>query len=90
MPCRAVDVRWSTLASVDPAAGHLALTVGGQLLWQTQVEIPGPADTHQFAFPAPFSALTGEDVVFHLHNHRFNTWTLARVASLSPVETNTP
>jgi hypothetical protein len=79
----AVDVWWSTLASVEPATGHLALFVGGQRLWETEVQIPGPADVRQFEFASPFSATAGEDVVFHLHNHGFNTWTLARFATLA-------
>ncbi len=81
-----VDMWWSTLASVEPATGHLALFVGGQRLWETEVEIPGPADARRFEFPSPLSAFAGEDVVFHLHNHGFNTWTLARLATLTSLD----
>lgn len=78
----AVDLWWSTLASVEPAHGHIALLVGGQLAWETEVEIPGPADVRHFEIPASFDAWPGEDVTFHLHNHGFNTWTLGRFAVL--------
>lgn len=77
-----IDVWWNALASVDPAQGHLALFVGGQPLWETHVDIPGPADSRSFEFTAAFDAAVGEDVLFHLHNHGFNTWTLARLAVL--------
>jgi len=80
-----VSVWWSTLAATEPARGHLALFIGGQLAWETHVDIPGPADAHTFEFPAPFSARAGEDVTFHLHNHGFNTWTLQRFAVLEPI-----
>lgn len=77
-----VSAWWSTLASTEPAQGHLALFIGGQLAWETHVDIPGPADARTFEFPAAFSAREGEDVTFHLHNHGFNTWTLQRFAVL--------
>ncbi len=77
-----IDVWWNSLASTEPAQGHLALFIGGQLLWETFVDIPGPADAQRFEFPAPFTARAGEDVTFHLHNHGFNTWTLASFAAL--------
>ncbi|MEM6989051.1 MAG: hypothetical protein AAF721_01095 [Myxococcota bacterium] len=86
----AVDVWWNALASVAPAEGHLALFIGGQAVWETHVEIPGPADAQQFEFPSPFSAFVGEDVTFHLHNHGFNTWTLARFAVLNDQEPTQP
>lgn len=82
----AVGVWWNALASVEPAEGHLALFLGGQRIWETHVEIPGPADSRRFEIPAPFAAYAGEDVTFHLHNHGFNTWTLARFAVLNDEE----
>lgn len=82
-----VETWWAPLASVERARGHLALFVGGQLLWETTVDIPGPSDARLFEFDAPFSAQPDEDVVFHLHNHGFNTWNLADFSALrSPEE----
>jgi len=79
---------WASLASTEPATGHLALFVGGQPLWETTVAIPGPADSRRFEFAAPFGAYADEDVTFHLHNHGFNTWTLADFSALRTLEQN--
>jgi hypothetical protein len=61
----------------EPALAHAALFVGGQLLWERTVNIPGPADVLDIDAPvtSPFPA--GAPVVFHLHNHGQNNWQLA-------------
>jgi hypothetical protein len=67
----------------EPAIAHAALLVGGKLLWERTVTIPGPADVIDVdalvtsAFPA------GVPVVFHLHNHGQNNW---QVAPLSVIK----
>lgn len=83
-----LQVWWQNLIALEPATAHLALLVDGELLWELEVEIPGPSSARQFEFPSPVSAEAGATVNFHLHNHGQNTWTLAtleRVESAGPV-----
>lgn len=73
-------VWWQNLIALEPATGHLALSIDGELLWELEVEIPGASDAREFEFPSPVSAEAGATVNFHLHNHGQNTWTLAELA----------
>lgn len=65
---------WQSLASVDPAAGHLAIFVDDELLWEELVPIPGPAAARSLEFPSPLGAPAGATLTLHLHNHGYNTW----------------
>jgi hypothetical protein len=74
---------WQTLASVDPAEGHLALYVDGELLWEELVPIPGDADARSLDFASPLAAPAGATLTFHLHNHGYNTWHFHELSVLS-------
>lgn len=65
---------WQTLASLEPATGHVAVLIDGELLWDEEVPIPGPADVRSLEFPSPRSAPAGATLTLHLHNHGTNTW----------------
>ncbi|MEX1363203.1 MAG: hypothetical protein AB1Z98_08760 [Nannocystaceae bacterium] len=65
---------WQTLASIDPAEGHIAVLVDGQLLWEEHVPIPSAADVRSLEFPSPVNAAAGAPITLHLHNHGYNTW----------------
>ena len=67
---------WDRLASETPATGHLAVLVGGEPVWEEDVTIPGEADVRELDFEMPFDAEAGSPVVFHVHNHGYNTWRL--------------
>ncbi|MBV1862546.1 MAG: hypothetical protein KUG77_29255 [Nannocystaceae bacterium] len=67
---------WDRLASDPPATGHLAVLVDGEVLWEESVAIPGEADVRELEFESPLNAEAGTEVVFHLHNHGYNTWRL--------------
>lgn len=69
-----LELWWQTLASVEPAQGHLALLVDGELLWEELVPIPGPADARNLEFPSPLGAPAGATLTLHLHNHGYNAW----------------
>lgn len=69
-----LELWWQTLASVDPAQGHLALFVEDELLWEELVPIPGPADARSLEFPSPLRAPAGATLTLHLHNHGYNAW----------------
>lgn len=71
-----VTVWWQTLAAEEAATGHLALAGEAGLLWQLDVEIPGPADLRELEFESPIALAAGETLTFHLHNHGYNSWTL--------------
>ena len=73
---------WQSLASVEPAEGHLALLVDGELLWEEHVPIPGPAATRTLAFESPVDAPAGATVTLHLHNHGYNTWHFHELSAL--------
>jgi len=75
----ALDLWWATLASTEPASGHLALLVDGEVLWEEEVEIPGPADVRSLELESPLSAEAGHELVFHLHNHGYNNWSFGRL-----------
>jgi hypothetical protein len=72
-----VTLWWQTLIAEAPAEAHLALLVEGESLWEAHVEIPGPADLRQIEFVSPIAASPGAALTFHLHNHGYNSWTLA-------------
>jgi hypothetical protein len=65
---------WQTLASVDPAEGHLAIFVDDALLWEEHVPIPGPAAARSLDFESPLGAPAGATLTLHVHNHGYNTW----------------
>ena len=69
-----LELWWQTLASVEPAQGHLALYVDGEPLWEELVPIPGPADARNLEFPSPLGAPAGATLTLHLHNHGYNAW----------------
>ena len=64
------------LYSDEPAEAHVALTVGGTVIWQEIVGIPNKAGIYDINFPSVVSADAGTAIEYHLHNHGFNTWTL--------------
>lgn len=67
------------LAFEQPASAHVAVTVAGKLVWETQVAIPAEADIYDLRLPVNFDAPAGSPVEFHLHNHGYNTWTLLKL-----------
>lgn len=80
----AVDLWHQALHAEEPATGHAALFVGGELLWEREVEIPGPPAIWSDTVEAPFDLRAGDRVVFHLHNHGVNTWNLGEIAAELP------
>ena len=74
---------WQPLASIEPAEGHVAVLVDGELLWEEHVPIPGPADVRSLEFPSPLSAPAGATLTLHLHNHGTNTWHFHDLSVLS-------
>jgi hypothetical protein len=81
-----VQVWWQSLIALEPAIGHLALLIDGELVWELEVAIPGGSDARSIRFASPIAAEAGATVTFHLHNHGANAWTLGEFAWLGPAE----
>lgn len=64
------------LVAPEPALAHVAIWIDGQVLWEHEIAIPGDANVFVEEFPSPITAELGSEVMFHLHNHGQNTWTL--------------
>ena len=60
----------------EPEEAHVAISVGGVVVWEDLIEIPNAGGVYDITVPATFSAPAGEKVEYHLHNHGYNTWTL--------------
>ncbi|MDH4041243.1 MAG: hypothetical protein OEV88_11370, partial [Gammaproteobacteria bacterium] len=63
----------------QPATAHVAVTVAGKTVWETQVAIPAEANIYDLRVPVNFDAPAGSAVEYHLHNHGYNTWTLLQL-----------
>ncbi|MCB9751203.1 MAG: hypothetical protein H6713_14595 [Myxococcales bacterium] len=77
-----VELWWQSLISLEPAEGHLAVWLDGQLLWEERVAIPGYADARDVRVPITRFVPAGAPVIFHLHNHGTNTWRLRGLSVL--------
>lgn len=73
-------LRWShwhqDLFAAEPAEGHLALSLGGDLVWEQDVPIPSEPDYHEVSWRSDRDFAAGDDIVLHLHNHGTNTWNI--------------
>lgn len=62
-----------------PAEGHVAVLVGGEVLFESWPLIPGDPELwdHEVDLTEDHSA--GSEVLFHLHNHGTNSWRLGTI-----------
>lgn len=65
------------LIADPPATGHVALTVGDQVLLEELVPIPSEEKVYEVRRRAGFEAPAGTRAVFHVHNHGYNNWRVA-------------
>lgn len=67
------------LLAPEPATAHVAVLIGGNMIFEREIAIPGKANVFgdELGLVACFDAPAGAPVVFHLHNHGQNTWTFA-------------
>lgn len=75
-----VQLWWQTLFASEPAIGHVAVSIDDLVVWEIEVEIPGPADARALSFESPIAAEPGATVGLHVHNHGANSWTVAEFA----------
>ncbi len=72
-----IELRHFDLIAPEPATAHVAVLIGGDLVWEAFIEVPGPAAVLHPIWEASKDYPTGTPVDIHLHNHGQNTWTLA-------------
>jgi hypothetical protein len=56
------------------AVAHVAVALGGEIAWETEVPIPSLQDYLRPTFAAPLDAPAGTPVHFHVHNHGYNNY----------------
>lgn len=54
--------------------GHVAVWLDGTILWEAEIEIPGPSRALEAIVPIPESPPPSARLGLHLHNHGFNSW----------------
>ena len=64
---------WST---DKDAEGHVAISIGGEVLVDDALTIPADAEVHPTETTAPRDIEAGESITFHLHNHGYNSWSM--------------
>lgn len=62
------------LTASEPAIGHVAVAIGGHLVWETEVAIPKPYGIVTGEWVADAAVPAGTPVALHLHNHGYNNW----------------
>jgi len=67
-----------------PAMAHVAITIGGNTLWQKDISIPGESEIIRQTVTLPFAIEAGDPINMHLHNHGNNTWGLHAIDALVP------
>jgi hypothetical protein len=72
------------LVAPEPAQGHVAIAIGGRLVYEIYIPIPAPYGLVQGEWITDVAIPAGTPVALHLHNHGYNSW---RVVSL---EASTP
>lgn len=71
------------LGAVEPGDGHLAVAIDGEVVFEASVAIPSLAQLFEIEWTAPRDLAAGSPVAVHLHNHGYNTWTIAALERLA-------
>jgi hypothetical protein len=78
------DLSHYDLNATQPATAHAALLFGDTLVWETSIDIPGPANVLHATFRTPRALAVGEAIRMHLHNHGQNNY------AVGPIEASVP
>lgn len=62
-----------------PGPSHASVSIDGVVLWEVTVNVPSKAQLYPIAQVAPRDFAPGVPVVFHLHNHGTNEWTIQSI-----------
>lgn len=79
-------VLWHDRLVADPAVGHVAILLGGEVAWERSVTIPSEASVYDELFAPPRTFEAGEAVGLHLHNHGYNSWSLLSLEKLQAAD----
>lgn len=71
------------LTNFEAAESHIAVSVGGELMWEVRHAIPGDSGMDAPYFDSPIDFEVGDEVLFHLHNHGSNTWNFIELSVLA-------
>ncbi|EDM74867.1 hypothetical protein PPSIR1_20084 [Plesiocystis pacifica SIR-1] len=77
-----LDLWHDDLDASEPAKAHLALLLDGRLLLEARYAIPSEARVHQLRAEITEPAPAGAELVLHLHNHGYNSWSFVELARL--------
>jgi hypothetical protein len=72
----------SKLSFDTPATAHLAVSIGGNHIWETSVDIPSDSGILKEKLVLPVAVHRGDPIEVHLHNHGNNTWTIHSLDAL--------
>lgn len=68
------------LTAPDPGSAHLAVEIGGDLVWSKTLPIPGPSGLIADEIMLPTDVPTGTPITFHLRNHGSNSYNLLEIS----------
>jgi len=65
-----------------PATAHVAISIAGTAIWETNIDIPSASDIIKPKVTLPFDVARGDSIEVHLHNHGDNAWTIHSLEAL--------
>jgi hypothetical protein len=65
-----------------PSTAHIAVSIGGTPIWETNIAIPSASNILKETLTLPFAVARGDSIEVHLHNHGSNTWTIHSLEAL--------
>jgi len=65
-----------------PASAHVAVSIGGNPIWETTIAIPSDRNILTETLVLPFAVSRGDSIEMHLHNHGNNTWEIHSLDAL--------
>ena len=74
-----IDLWHDSLDAAEPALGHFAVLLAGEVVAEYEVEIPSDAAAQRLRWTADAPVPAGAELGLHLHNHGFNAWTIVNV-----------
>ncbi len=72
------------LVAPEPAQGHIALAIGGRIIYEAYVDIPQPYGLLEGQWYPDVLIPAGTPVVFHVHNHGYNSWRVVSIKAKTP------
>ena len=74
---RLAVVTWHLdLDATLPGPAHIAVSIDGDILWETMVDVPSKANLYDVRVEAARDYPAGSSAVFHVHNHGTNEWNM--------------